>query len=513
MGIKLFEPFFVDDGVSATKVPLNKRRAFMAFLDYCRQNKPKYAIVSKRDRLARNAQEYSYILKELKKAGTELVFFGKSEPALGKGVFGEFQEAIFMAFSELEATVIRQRILDTRKHLIKSGDWCLSTPPYGYRYNPETKGYDVQQGEIEIVKKIYRMYLEEKKGSYSIAKELNEQHVNSRFNGEWTVSSVSKVLTNPFYTGYQRVSYLEDDYEGKEIRVEKVVKSDKIMQCISQEDFEAAQQLRLSRNNKIKEPPRKYSTSFILSGLLVCKKCGAKFISRSWKDTYKRKDGTVRESIYKCYACPGGQQGKSCFRGTISINKIEKVVISEVIKNLSQVDPELVFSAAEERTAQKQIDLQTRKKTVEQLTGDLERRIESNQKFLEDSSSPKMRAYYSKRIEKLLDELEKANSEALEIEKRLENVIRSKMEKAKIFEKFKNWEERFINSTNEIKRKMLLDVVEKIEFDHIDRTVKIFTKFDLKFLSNNYRDFYDGWDSRGNKVHGIILTINLGKTA
>ena len=46
---------------------------------------------------------------------------------------------------------------------------------YGYRYNPETRGLDIQEDEAGIVRRISNLYVFDRLGALRIAKLLNKE--------------------------------------------------------------------------------------------------------------------------------------------------------------------------------------------------------------------------------------------------------------------------------------------------------------------------------------------------
>lgn len=164
-----------------------------------------------------------------------------------------------MAVNQLESQILGQRIRDTRKSLVESGKIMIPTPPYGYVYDSEKKEYIVIDEQIDVYLKICSYYLEENLGYCRIAIKLNESNIKSQKGGKWSSSAVARILKNPFYCGFQRVSYKEE-LNGHQTTVTKLIKSDKIKACISEERFNRIlEKIKFKISNVI--PPRKFTTS------------------------------------------------------------------------------------------------------------------------------------------------------------------------------------------------------------------------------------------------------------
>jgi len=48
---------------------------------------------------------------------------------------------------------------------------------YGYRYNPETRGLDIQEDEAGIVRRIYNLYMFDRLDFEQIARLLNSEGI------------------------------------------------------------------------------------------------------------------------------------------------------------------------------------------------------------------------------------------------------------------------------------------------------------------------------------------------
>jgi site-specific DNA recombinase len=181
--------------------------------------------------------------------------------------------------------------------------------PFGYRLRPvldpsrlDPYGQPVRVGtnlEIDpeqapIVKRIFDRFVEGA-SCLTISRELNEGGVPSpgstwrrkvrRCRG-WMASAVRGMLKNPLYTGQQRWNasqYLRDPDTGKDRRrarpeSEWKVHRDESLRLVSDALFESAQaRTRASTKGdaRLKSGGR---VKYLLSGLLVCETCGAKYV-------------------------------------------------------------------------------------------------------------------------------------------------------------------------------------------------------------------------------------------
>lgn len=133
----------------------------------------------------------------------------------------------------------RRRILEAHKFQVENGNAVISTPPYGYSYQSDTKSYKVNKIQAMVIQDIFSLFLKGTNCS-QIADYLNDKGIKSKLGNLWTGKSIINIIKNPFYCGYQRLSYV-DLQDNKEVRVKVIQKSNKILALISEEEYQAAQ--------------------------------------------------------------------------------------------------------------------------------------------------------------------------------------------------------------------------------------------------------------------------------
>lgn len=218
----------------------------------------------------------------------------------------EFDEEYFefgLFMSRREYKTINRRLQRGRIASVKEGKYVGNKPPYGYervRINGD-KGWTLSpiKGESEIINLIFELYTvgeQQSDGTYKrlgtglIARRLNNMKIPSKTGGNWSVSVIRDILTNPVYIGKIRwnwrknikkvvngkisISRPRSDY--KECIIVKGIH----LPIISEETFNLAQKFMnnnhanpIGERNIIKNP---------LSGIVICEKCGRHMIRRSY---------------------------------------------------------------------------------------------------------------------------------------------------------------------------------------------------------------------------------------
>ncbi|MBP2655303.1 MAG: Resolvase protein [Firmicutes bacterium] len=290
LGAKKIEEF-VDDGYSGEFID---RPALTQLRKMLANNNLSAVIVYDPDRLARNLAHQLIITDEIEQAGAQLLFVSVS---FEQSPEGKLFYSIRGAVSAYEKEKIKERSMRGKRGKAAQGKIIADAKPFGYTYNKEISNYEINESEAQIVQQMYTWLTEEKIGTATIARRLNEIGVPSpRLKKPWIVSAVYRLLTNPIYRGthvamryrYQKVSLnkrirtLRPESEWIDIPVPAIVDT---------EVWQAAQS-QLKANKSLAK--RNLKREQLLSGLVYCAQCGRKMTI-----TYAGK-ATDPKSYYVC---------------------------------------------------------------------------------------------------------------------------------------------------------------------------------------------------------------------
>jgi len=184
---------------------------------------------------------------------------------------------------------------------------ALGRTPFGYRINAE-RNLEPDPTEALVITSIFDMYLKRQIGFRRIADSLNGSNTLSRNDTQWTIAQILAILRNPVYIGtYRRFG----------LRIPKNHEA-----IISATDFTNAQQLmRSKRTYKSKRREQTYP----LSGLLLCIHCNGRMIGFSRRQTWRRKDGSKNQKIYRYYYCPQRLENPLCRSNVTSAEQWESI--------------------------------------------------------------------------------------------------------------------------------------------------------------------------------------------
>jgi site-specific DNA recombinase len=117
--------------------------------------------------------------------------------------YGKVFFQISQAFAELESNIIGERITENKIYRVNNQPT--------YEGSSHILGYDcighntftINIEEAQTVKRIFDMY-QQHPNLTSIARQLNNEGIQTKQAKTWHPSTIKTILTNPFYTGYIR---------------------------------------------------------------------------------------------------------------------------------------------------------------------------------------------------------------------------------------------------------------------------------------------------------------------
>ena len=192
---------FLDEGYSGAMLV---RPGLERLRDLASEGQLETVLIFSSDRLSRKYAYQVLLLEELSRHGVEVVFLKSARATTPEEeLMLQFQGMI----AEYERAQIAERTRRGKKYRAKSGSInVLSGAPYGYRYVKKTAStsacYEVITIEAEIVRTVFKLYLEEALSINAIARWLNDRQIPTRKGiSRWERSTVWAMLRNPAYRG------------------------------------------------------------------------------------------------------------------------------------------------------------------------------------------------------------------------------------------------------------------------------------------------------------------------
>lgn len=354
------ERIYVDDGYSGASLD---RPALTRLREAVRAGEVDFVMVYKLDRLSRNIKDTVNLILEEWSKEHKIVFRSVTEDFNTDSPLGTLIFSILASFAQFERDVIRERTDNGRQRRFKEGRRPVGKPPFGYDPGDIPGTMVVNEEEAKVVRRIFDMYLSGY-GFMQISNCLNTEGIKTKQGKLWTDKTVRDILINEIYVG--KVKYGGRVGQGNHQPI------------IDQETFAAAQELRRSKG---KIGGRQLGSSFLLSGVVYCAKCGHTMYTQPATVAKRRhKDGSVYYTHNLAYYACGGRmkKGKSfCQAGYIPQRLLDSTVVERLKRRFL---PEILNSEyLEEVEAEK-------RKQVSRLQGHLssvQAEIEQRRKAIE----------------------------------------------------------------------------------------------------------------------------------
>ena len=326
---------FIDDGYTGTNMDRPALQAIISYIEDYNTGKSRLRVnslvVARIDRLGRTLlgtlqfiQDYIVSAKDSKnssvnrnKEDINFVSVAENYCRIDKdNPQGKFLLMLFATLAEFDRDQIVEKLKRGRLARVASGKWIGGGyTPYGYRYDRDSATLVVVPEEAEIVREVFRLFIEEKISPQRIAERFG-------FSGD---RSVVQILRRKSLTGC--IVFNGEEYPGNH---EAIIPLERWEEA--QEEFERRSVHRAVSN-------------YLLSGLVYCGECGAKMRYQNWGKQGKK---------FVCYSQQTSRKSlvrdENCDNARFPTEDIEKIVEDELMhlsylghkeikKTLTAIDP------------------------------------------------------------------------------------------------------------------------------------------------------------------------------
>ncbi|WLR60631.1 recombinase family protein [Guptibacillus hwajinpoensis] len=330
----IIEKEYLDSAISSRK---KDRQQLQNLLSDANKNQFDFIVIYDHSRLARIPEDHDMLRLTL--SILKIPIFESSTETLydsGDLILAAVKDGV--AKYELDKISINTK--QSMETLVANGYWTGGTAPFGYAYH--TKGseknrqFEQVEHEVILVKKVFKLYLEHH-GFASIAKQLPSK---SHRGSDWTKDKVKNVITNPFYAGYIAIRRKDPGRHNavRERKDWKMKESPFIVPVIQKSEWEYCWDL-YSNKKKGMRNPKKFKTSYLVNGLLKCRKCNS-YLKNKDQRTTSNQGRVYGERVYYCKHCSYKLRADDVHEKTIGIFKtsftLEKDKIIENIKMITK---------------------------------------------------------------------------------------------------------------------------------------------------------------------------------
>lgn len=283
-----FAGIYADEGITGTQVA--KREEFKRLINDCMNGEIDMVITKSISRFARNTEDTLKYVRMLKEKNVAVVFEDVNINTLD--MEGELLLAVLSSVAQQEVENISANVKKGLKIKMQRGELVGFHGCLGYDYDREEKNLVINEEEAEIVRYIFRRYIEGAGGKI-LSRELRNLGYKTKRGGTgWPETTVINIIKNEKYKG--------DLLLGKTFTVDPITKrrlnnfgeedmyyiKNHHEPIVSEEVFNAAQAI-LTRRSKARAEAaglkrEKFSRQYAFSCLIECGFCGASFTRRAW---------------------------------------------------------------------------------------------------------------------------------------------------------------------------------------------------------------------------------------
>jgi site-specific DNA recombinase len=322
------------------------------------------------DRLSRKYAYQVLLLEELTRCGVEVVFLRNP---VGRSPEADLRLQVQGMIAEYERAKIMERCRRGKQHAARRGSVnVLSGAPYGYRYVGKYEGegearYQVVAEEARVVRKIFEWVGQERCSIGEVCRRLRREGIASRTGKPaWDRSVVWATLKNPAYRGTAAFGKTRaGEFKPQRLRPQRgrpeqprrpvsrvdTASDDQIFidvpGLVSEELFGAVQaQL---EENRQRRRDRRGRGSYLLQGLVVCKRCGYGCYGKPTSRAACKGKARVPYAYYRCTGSDAYRFGgrRLCWNKQIRTDMLDAAVWDDVRRLLSE--PERVRREYERR--------------------------------------------------------------------------------------------------------------------------------------------------------------------
>ncbi len=242
---------YADEGKSGTK--MKNRTQLLRLLADASQNAFDLVLIKDISRLARNTVDFLTSIRRLKSKGIKVIFVNYDQTSSESS---EFMLTMLSAIAQEESANTSKRVRFGKKQNARLG----RVPNLIYGYDKIPGDYfelRINEKEAEIVKRIFTLYTQQRKGAGKIADILNAEEIKTKRGCSWSQIGICRLLGNEIYTG----------------------------KIVDDEVFQKAQEIKNKRNKDKELKKSRESNKHPFSQLIRCDHCGGYFrrLTRNYK--------------------------------------------------------------------------------------------------------------------------------------------------------------------------------------------------------------------------------------
>ena len=327
---------FADDGISGTNT--KKREEFNRMIDECMAGNIDMIITKSISRFARNTLDCLKYIRQLKDKNIPVYFEKENINTMDSK--GEVMLTIMASLAQQESQSLSQNVKLGLQYRYQQGEIQVNCNRFLGFTKDENKRLIVVPEEAEIVKRIYREYLEGA-SMLKIARGLEADGIlNGAGRERWHTSNINQILRNEKYIGdaLLQKTYTVDFLTKKRVKNNGIVPQYYVENSheatIPREIFMQVQE-ELIRRRIVHTSPngktRTFSSNHCFAQIIICGKCGEVFRRVHWNNRGKK------SIVWRCVSRLENT-GLFCDARTVLESTIEQILVTAINNTLDGKD-------------------------------------------------------------------------------------------------------------------------------------------------------------------------------
>lgn len=446
---------YIDEGLSGTQV--SKRGSFLKMIEDAKLKKFDFIITKEISRFSRNTLDSIKYTQDLLKSGVGVYFQSDNINTLMPDA--ELRLTIMSSIAQDEVRKISERVKFGFKRAIEKGVVLGNNNIWGYK--KENGKLVIVEEEAEVVRKIYDLYVNHRKGMRAIGRILTEEGCKNRKGNAFNIGTVRSILMNPKYKGYYCGNKTHKyDYKLADRKMlnesEWILYKDEenVPPIVSEELWERANIILKTRSKEYKSNNKAgYNNKYAYSCKIICMEHNLPY----YRSLYKYKSGS--KEVWQCkeYKEKGVRGCASPSIYTKELDEIMRQGCEMLIENKAEIIHDML-------------------KIYKQISND------SNIKI----------------------DISKTKNEILEVVKKKDKLLELNIKNKINDEEFEERNNYFNNEVQDLKKRL-----EQLEEDELKSKQLCQSVDKLKSLITNELDFKDGLN--GNLIDSLLDRIEVYK--
>ena len=327
---------FADDGITGTST--KKRDEFNRMVDACMVGNIDMVITKSISRFARNTLDCLKYIRQLKEKSIPVYF--EKENINSMDSKGEVMLTIMASLAQQESQSLSQNVKLGLQYRYQQGEIQINCARFLGYTKDENKHLVIVPEEAEIIKRIYREYLEGA-SMLKIARGLEADAIlNGAGKERWHTSNINQILRNEKYIGdaLLQKTYTVDFLTKKRVKNNGIVPQYYVENSheaiIPREVFMQVQE-ELIRRRIVHTSPngktRTFSSNHCFAQIVICGNCGEVFRRVHWNNRGKK------SIVWRCVSRLENT-GLFCDARTVLESTIEQVLVTAINNTLDGKD-------------------------------------------------------------------------------------------------------------------------------------------------------------------------------